>query len=98
MAVLKSKDGKELLIDCDCKCSDGLRVRVDKDRDFNTCYYLIYTSGNWFRDQDETIWKVISKKLEKIWAIIRNKDYYYAEIVMDGNDFNEFKKYISSID
>lgn len=97
MAVLKSKDGKELLVDCYCGCNDGVRIRLDKD-DYDFYYFMSYTNGNFYRDQNEKLFSTLSKKLKKIWAIVRNKDFYYAEIIMDGNDFNEFKEYINSID
>ena len=38
MAVLKNKDGTELLVDCNCGCDNGMRFRIDKediDYDFN---------------------------------------------------------------
>lgn len=97
MAVLKSKDGKELLVDCNCGCNDGVRLRIDNE-DFDFYCFMSYTNGNFYRDQGDTLFHVICKKLKKIWAIIKNKDYYYAEVVMDKNEFDEFKEYINSIE
>ena len=34
------------------------------------------------------------EKLKKIWAIIRNKDFYYSDIVLTKEDFKEFKKWV----
>jgi len=97
MAVLKSKDGTELLVDCNCGCNNGVRLRVDKE-DFDFYCFMSYTNGNFYRDQNETLLRTISKKLKKIWAIIRNKDFYYAEVMMNKDEFNEFKEYINAIE
>ena len=95
MAVLKSKDDKGLLLDCYCSCDMGIRLRIEKD---DTCYCMItYTNGNFYTEQGETVCKVIRKKFRKIWAIIRNKDFYYSDIVMTRDEFAEFKAYINGL-
>lgn len=96
MAALKNKDGTEFLIDCCCGCDDGIRFRIDKE-DFDYYCFMSYTNGNFYSEQNETVWGVLSKKLKKIWAIIRNKDFYYAEVFMTKDDFNEFREYINNI-
>ena len=35
------------------------------------------------------------KKMKKIWAIIRNKDFYYSEIILNKKDWEAYKKWIS---
>lgn len=97
MAVLRSKDGTELLVDCNCGCNDGVRLKIDNE-DFDFYCFMSYTNGNFYRDQGDTLFYVLRKKLKKIWAIIRNKDFYYAEVCMNKNEFNEFKEYINSIE
>ena len=72
MAVLKNKTGTELLVDCGCGCDDGIRFRVDKE-DFDYYCFMSYTSGNFYRDQADTLWRVFLKKLKKVWAIIMRK-------------------------
>lgn len=47
-------------------------------------------SGNWYKEQAGFI-----KKLKKIWAIIRNKDFYYSEIILNKKDWEEYKKWIN---
>lgn len=96
MSILKNKDNTELFIDCNCGCNEGIRFRIDKE-DYDYYCFMTYTNGNFYRDQDETLWRVFYKKLKKIWAIIRNKDFYYAEIVMNKNEFEEFKEYINEL-
>ena len=96
MSVMKSKDGKNLILDCSCGCDNGMRIRVNTQDD--DMYFLVtYTSGNFYRDQNESIFKVMGKKLKKIWFIIRNKDYCYSEICMSKEDFEEFREFISGI-
>ena len=96
MAVLKNIDGTELYVDCNCGCNDGIRIRIHKDEFDYYCFWT-YTNGNFYTEQGETIFRTIRKKLEKIWAIIRNKDFYYSDILMTKDEFEEFRKYINSI-
>ena len=96
MAVLRNVDGTEMLIDCNCGCDNGIRFRIDKE-DFDYYCFMSYTNGNFYREQNDTMWKVLCRKLKKIWAIIRNKDFHYADIVMTKDDFDKFRGYISSI-
>ena len=92
MATLKSKDGKHLYIDCMCGCDDGIRFKIDKD-DYDYYCFMSYTNGNFYREQGGG-WR---NKLKKLWAIIRNKDFYYSDVVMTKDDFEEFKEYINNI-
>lgn len=103
MSVLRSRDSKELIITCDCGCDNGLHIRIDKhhidglDSKTDTFAYATCLSGNWYRDQDMTVFDVIKLKLKKIWAILRNKDFYYSEISMSREDFETFREYINEI-
>lgn len=97
MAVLKNKNGKELYIDCCCGCDEGIRLKIDKFDDFDYYCWMTYTNGNYYSEYGETMWRVFCKKLKKIWSIIRNKDYYYSDIVMTKAEFDEFREYINSI-
>lgn len=96
MAVLKNKNGDNLFIDCSCNCDEGIRFRIDKEDDNYYCI-MTYTNGQFYSEQGETFWRVFCKKIKKIWAIIRNKDFYYSEVCMTKNDFIEFKEYINSV-
>lgn len=64
----------------------------------DTFCYCTYLNGNWYRDQGMTILDVIKLKLKKIWAIIRNKDFYYSDIRMTRKDFEVFREYIDDVD
>ena len=66
MAVLKSEDGKELLVDCEDGCNEGMRFKIDPGVVFDSFCFISYTSGNWYRDQSETFWDVFCKKLKKL--------------------------------
>lgn len=88
MAVLKASDNSEMIISCKCGCDDGLRIKIEKDEE-DYCF-MTYLSGNWYKEQAGFI-----KKLKKIWAIIFNKDFYYADICMTENEFHQFKSWIN---
>ena len=95
MAVLKSKDNAALYIDCMCGCDDGVKFKINKE-DYDYYCLMTYTNGNFYAEQ-YGCWKVFCKKIKKIWAIIRNKDYYYSDIIMTKDEFEEFKEYINNI-
>lgn len=92
MAVLKNHDGTEIFIDCDCGCLDSMRLTVNKDEGtYGYCALMMFMEGC----KKDSIWRIFLKKLEKIWAIIRNKDYYYFDILMTKKDYELFKEYIN---
>lgn len=93
MAVLKSTDGNEMILSCSCGCNEGLHFRLDKDDEDDLYFCATYLSGDFYKEQENRIWK----KLQKIWAIIRNKDYFYSELCMSKEMFMEFRAYIDSI-
>lgn len=93
MSVLKSEDGKELLIDCSCGCGNSIKVKVD-DIDNEFYYYSRLYSANWYTEQ-KSCFSILKSKLKKIWRIIRNKDYCYSEICINKKEFNQFKEYIN---
>ena len=96
MSIMKSKDENNLIVDCSCGCDEGFRIRVDKDDDES--YMIVsYVSGNFYKMQNMSLWKVFALKIKKIWRIIFNKDYIYSEICMTKSDFEEFKEYIDGI-
>ena len=97
MALMVSNDNKDLIISCQCGCENAIHFRVDKEVfDKHEEYAIMtYWNGNWYRDQDDRVLRVIGRKLKKIWAIIRNKDYYYSDILMNREDFEKFKNYIN---
>jgi len=96
MAALKNKDGTELYIDCHCGCNEGIRIKVCKD-DLDYYCFWTYTNGNFYAEQGETMWGILRKKFKKILAIIRNKDFYYSDVIMTKDEFEEFREYINAI-
>ena len=88
MAILETKDNKEIMILCKCGCDDGIRIKIDTE--FGDYAYMTYVSGNFYNEQNGFF-----KKLKKIWNIIRNKDFYYSDIILSKEDFEEYKKWIN---
>ena len=88
MALFKNFDGDELTISCNCGCDDGIHFKIT-DFGIDTFAFATFTNGNFYKDH------VLKNKLKKIWAIIRNKDFYYSEIVFSKNDFKQFKDWIN---
>lgn len=90
MGVLKNAEGNEIFIDCKCGCGDSMRFVIDK---YDDGEYAIMTKMENCK-KDSIRW-MVRKKISKIWAIIRNKDYYYNDIMMTKEDYETFKEYIN---
>lgn len=94
MSVLKTKDNKEMIISCGCGCGNSVHFKIDKE-DCDMYCLTTFTNGNWYRDQNDTILRVIERKIKKIISIIRNKDYVYSDLILTKEDFEEFKEYVN---
>lgn len=93
MALMVSEDKKDIIVSCKCGCENGLHIRIDHDSyDKDEPYaFITYLNGNWYRDQNDRVFRCIGRKLHKILAIIRNKDFYYSEVCMSKEDYEKFK-------
>lgn len=90
--IFKNQDGRELIVTCKCGEDEGLHIKIGRDdRNYMYQYYL---SGNFYSDQ-ECVIRAIVKKIKKIWAIIMNKDFYYAEIIMSKREFETYKEWLN---
>lgn len=94
MAVMISGNKKDLFATCKCGCQEGVQFHIshEGDEDYYACQ--CFTNGNFYRDQ-YGMFGTLKNKLKKIWAIIRNKDYYYSDVLMSYEDFKKFKEYIN---
>ena len=97
MSVMKSKDGKNLIVDCNCGCDEGLRIKIHPFDD-ERYSILTYTSGNFYKEQNMSSWRVFKLKCKKIWRILRGKDYTYSEILVSKEEFKDLQEYIQSVE
>lgn len=95
MAILKSEDGKYLIITCKCGCDNGVHLNIEKEDDEYA--WITYMNSNWCRDQNKRIGYVIMDKLKRVLAVIRSKDFDYSEILLSKEDFEVFREYINEI-
>ena len=96
MSVMRTKDGEEFIVDCRCGCCNGVRFTINKYDD-DSYAFLAYTSGNFYKEQDEGFWSIFKQKVQMIWCIIRGKTYYHSEIMMSKYDFEEFKELVQNV-
>lgn len=90
MAIFKNFEEDELIIKCKCGCDEGVHFKIDKDESTNDYAFLTYTNGKFYSEQPRFI-----SKLKKIWNIIKNKDYYYSDVIIDEDEFEQFKNWIN---
>ena len=93
MSVFLNKEETELVVTCNDGCGEAAHIVIDKE-DHGFYAFMSYMNGNFYRDQSGVL-RVLIEKLKKIWAIIRNKDIYYSDIIMTKTDFETFKEYIN---
>lgn len=96
MSLFISKDKKELIVTCKCGCDEAAHIIIDKD-DYDTYAIMSFMNGNFYRDQYGTL-NTIKEKCKKIFAIVFNKDYYYADVIMNKKEFLQLKEYINGIE
>lgn len=92
MSVFLNKEKTELVVTCHDGCGETAHIQmVDDD---GTYFFMSYMNGNFYKEQCG-VFGTFKEKCKKIWAIIRNKDYYYSDIVMKKDEFETFKEYIN---
>lgn len=96
MAVLFKKNGErsEMVVTCRCGCDDAAHITINHDDD-DWHSIISYMNGSFYADQNKSICGVIRDKLKRIWAIIRNKDYYYSDVLMNKEEWEQFKAFIN---
>ena len=95
MSVLMSKDKKELIVTCNCKCGQSFHITVDdEDRDSDIMFYLCYMKNNFDTEYDMNPWRAFKIKMKKIWFIIRGNWYKSccASIYQSGKCYMEFRQ------
>lgn len=92
--VYKNLKGQSLIVNCNCGCGKGIEFRVNKDEDDYASLSLI--SSDWYANQLSG-WDIFKEKIKKIWFILRGKDYYYSEIILNKDEWEEFKKIINEV-
>lgn len=90
---LKNKDENYCGLYCSCGCEDAVTFKVEKDK--NSVYVSLVSDG--FYSHAMTGWARFKEKCKRIWYILRNKEYYYFSICLDGEDIKEFKKFVAKI-
>lgn len=97
MSILLNKEETELIATCECGCQNAVHLKIDQEDQEMYCL-MMWMNGNWYRDQEHKILRVIGRKLRKIWCIIRNKDFHHQEIIMNKEDFLRFREYVNGVD
>ena len=93
MAVFYNKEETELVVTCKDNCGEAAHIKIDMEDDDMYCL-VSYMNGNFYKEQYGAL-DVLKLKCKKIWAIIRNKDHYYSDVIMSKDEFDTFKKYIN---
>ena len=98
MPAFMTEDKRQLILDCKCGCDDAMKFIVDlEDADSDIIMFTTFLTGKWYAKQ-ENFRSRFMDKAKRIWRVLRNKDYCYAEQVLTKEDFRIFKEYINQFD
>lgn len=88
---MKNSENNELIINCKCGCDEGIHLKIYdyEDGDYTI---LTFSNGHFYTLRRHSF----IEKIKKIWSIIRNKDFYYSDILMTKDEFEEFKRWVNS--
>ena len=96
MAVLMTKDKKEIIVTCNCGCMASYHICVDDDwKDYDYYAFLCFMKSNDDTEYDKNPWRAFKIKMRKIWCILRGKDYCYSDTLMTKAEFEVFKEYVN---
>ena len=95
MSVCVNKDKNEIIVTCECGCDHGVRMRLDPCWDEPDCTefaWMSFLSND--VEYDKRNWV---EKIKRIWAIIRNKDYCYNEVIMTKDEVKDLASYCTQM-
>ena len=96
MSVLMTKDKKELVVTCSCRCGQSFNILIDDEwKEDNYYSVLCFMKSNSDSEYYKNPWRAFKIKMKKIWFILRGKDYCYSDTVMTKEDFEVFKEYVN---
>lgn len=78
---------------CKCGCGNGVIFKFDNE-DGELSVHLV--SDNYYFKQDKGKMS-FREKLRRIWHIIVGKEYCYFDILIDKNELQEFKEFVTRL-
>lgn len=93
--IYTNKTTNEFIVNCNCGCSDGMEFKFTSDDEINQ-YYIDLIASKFYTEQN-TGWARFKWTVKKIWKIVRGKDFYYSEIILNEERWNEFKTAVNMI-
>lgn len=78
---------------CKCGCRNGIVLKADSEDDDLS---LQIVSDNFYIMQNRGKMS-LKEKIKRIWYIIKGKEYCYFDILIDKNELQEFKEFVSRL-
>ena len=92
--VLSDEERKSVVISCSCGCKNSMVIEPVDDSSEVSISFLADT----FYAEQTTFVSRLVKKLKRIVAVIRGKEYSLFDIVVNADDFHRFREIINDID
>lgn len=93
--VYKTKDNNSLIVNCSCRCGDGIEFTIS-NFDNIAEVWLTQTTYSW-NSESMSFWDRLKTKIKRLWLVLCNKEYYYTEISLSKDDFGAFVEYINEM-
>lgn len=78
---------------CKCGCRNGIVLKANREDDDLS---LQIVSDNFYIMQNKGKMS-LKEKIKRIWYIIKGKEYCYFDILIDKNELQEFKEFVSRL-
>lgn len=86
------KDTKALF--CKCGCNNGVVLKYEQE---DGEAFLSLVASKFYMEQNNFIKRFV-EKCRRIWAVIRNKEFYYFDIWIEKEELQEFKDFVNKME
>ena len=88
---------KVIKVDCGCGCS-SIEISQWRDREGYAEVFISHKIQSWTSHQSPW-WYHFKDCVKIIWNVIRGKEYYFYEVVLDNKkQISDFKKAVAELD
>ena len=81
---------------CECGCGNGFLVSLLFDDEEG--YVTISTTTSGFMAMQGGVLETIKNRIKSAWFMLRGKQYYLHDVILDKSEWKQFVKFINHIE
>ena len=95
----ENKTEKVVINTCNCGCGSEIQIKryIDYDVPNTLKEYYISVHSSLFDQEQLGIFRLIGRRLKRVWYDLIGKNYLYLDICMNEEEFNEFIKKLQKL-